>query len=124
MKLALTLATVLLVGIPVGDQDAVKDAPTIGQCRTDQPLWDSKLIEIARGVANGVAKGTNDATIETLTNWIHEMRGCSVVDHEHAPAYVRTVALAMAAVGVRATDFLHRHSLMDQFVKEDLEGLR
>jgi hypothetical protein len=120
MKLALALATILLVGIPLGGQDAVKDAPRIGQCRTDQALWDSKLIEIARGSA----KGTDDATVETLTNWIHEMRGCAGVDHEHAPAYVRTVALAMAAVGVRATDFLQRHNLMEQFVKEDMEGLR
>jgi len=120
MKLALALATILLVGIPLGGQDAVKDAPSLGQCRTDQPLWDAKLIEIARGLA----KGTDDTTVETLTNWIHEMRGCVGVDSEHAHAYVHTVALAMAAVGVRATDFLQRHNLMDQFVKEDMEGLR
>jgi hypothetical protein len=52
------------------------------------------------------------------------MRGCAEVDHDHASAYVHTVALTMAAVGIRATDFLRRHDLMDQFVKEDMAGLR
>ena len=120
MKLALALAAILSVSIPLSGQDAVKDAPSIGKCRTDQALWEAQLYHLAQGSA----KGPDDVSLDTLTNWIHEMRGCPGVDREHTSDYVRTVALAMAAVGVRATDFLRRHNLMDQFVKEDIAGQR
>jgi hypothetical protein len=117
MKLALALATILLVGIPLvgiplGGQDAVKHAPSVDQCRADQLLVDAKIHH------------ADDATVETITNWIHEMRECTSVDNEHLASYACTMGFAMGLVGTRATNFLTRHNLMTQFVQEDMAGKR
>jgi hypothetical protein len=106
---------------------AQEHAPTPEQCRADYRLWTAKGTDFA------------DVSFRELMRRSHVMSGCSTTDpgweQEFARDLVRLgknagvsysdlTTLFHAAAGDKATDFLMRHHLMDQFLKEDEVGKR
>jgi hypothetical protein len=110
-------ALVLLVSVAF----AQEHAPTPEQCRSDYRLW--------------TAKGTDfsDVSWKEVMERSHEMTECDTTDPEWTRQFAQQAmrlggngsisygdlgTLYHAAAGDKAVDFLMRHHLMDQFVKE------
>jgi len=104
---------------------AQEHAPTPEQCRADYRLWS--------------AKGTDftDVSFEELMERSHVMTECSATDPEWMQQFAEQAVrvgtkaflsygdagtLFHAAAGDKAVDFLMRHHLMEQFVREDKAG--
>lgn len=98
-------------------RQAVEHAPTSEQCRADRAYWMSKLEQ-----PNG--KGTDDIVFETLGVWQGEMDKCEVVDPENHWEYYNAQSEAIAESASRATNFIFRHKMWDQFIAEDTAGKR
>jgi len=116
-----TLVLIVLVSAAF----AQEHAPTPEQCRADYRLW--------------TAKGTDftDVSWKELMERSRVMTECSTTDPEWAQQFAEQDArlgknasvsyrdlgtLFHAAAGDKAIDFLIRHHLMDQFVKESEAG--
>ena|SRR5437868_15431799 len=105
------LFTTLLVSL-VGAQE-IKHAPRIEQCRADQKLWMSKL-EGDNGLKN--------VSFRELRGWNSVISDCENVDTELHDRYYRTASEITAAMALRLSDFIGRHSLWEKFDIEDEQG--
>lgn len=103
----------LLVAAPAFTQE-VEHAPTVAQCQADQRLWLADLED----------NEARDVKFYTLLEWRTEMMKCEKVDPENYWKYLNTESEATAGQNSRQYNFLHRHGLLDQFLKEDAEGAR
>ena len=114
MKLNVTLCVLLLSLIPsLFGQD---HAPTVEQCRADQRLWITQLIENPEIVKS--------LTYDQLNDRMLEMANCDAVDRDREIVYVETAARFNMKQMVRLLDFVKRHELLDQFRAEDAAGKR
>jgi hypothetical protein len=98
-------------------RQAVEHAPTSEQCHADRAYWMSKLEQ-----PDG--KGTGDTTFETLGAWQNEMTKCQAVDPDNYWQYYNAESEAIAESADRATKFIIRHKLWEQFIAEDMAGAR
>jgi hypothetical protein len=112
----LLLAATILISVPAIGQE-VEHAPTVAQCQADQRLWRAKL-EGDQGF------DLKDVTLNTLAHWEAEMVKCEAVDPPNQSRYFNTDVEAVAAESHREFDFIKRHGLLEQFVKEDAAGQR
>ncbi len=116
-----TLALIVLVSAAF----AQEHAPTPEQCRADYRLWTAKGTDFA------------DVSFRELMRRSHVLSDCSTTDPEWTQQFAEQAVrlgknagvsysdlstLFHAAAGDKATDFLMRHHLMDQFLKEDEAG--
>lgn len=95
----------------------VENVPTVTQCQADQRLWFSKLQE-----GHGDSKLIPD--VRTVQQWGRVMMECEKVDPDNRPRYFKVLSALHEVVSQRMSEFLQRHNLFDQFLKEDAEGQR
>lgn len=92
----------------------VQHATTVEQCRANQKLWDSMLLDPNGAVAN--------VSYKELKGWFDEMQKCELVDPEFGTKYYNTYAGAAAQQRLRLQKFLDRHNLWNKFQAEDAQG--
>jgi hypothetical protein len=108
----------LAIAVPLQSINAqVQHAPTVEQCRANQKLWLSKLVEPG---TTGLAK----VTFDELDGWFLAMDECQKVDPELTWRYYNTKGEATNEQLFRLMHFLDRHNLRDQFIAEDKQGKR
>jgi hypothetical protein len=91
-------------------------APTVEQCRADERLWSTQLIENP-----GIIKSLRH---DQLNDRMLEMANCAAVDRDRESVYAETAARFNMKLMVRLFDFIKRHKLLDQFMAEDAAGQR
>jgi hypothetical protein len=111
MKRTLLFVWLILTASLAGQ---VEHAPTVAQCQADQRLWLSELEAKTHGLP----------TFDVIIQWENEMNDCMKVDPDNRLQYDRTWNEAEAETVKRLIHFLNRHSLWEQFNKEDAEGKR
>jgi hypothetical protein len=116
------LRPLLLLVIPCQSilAQEVKHAPTVEQCRADQKLWFSKLLELE----NSNSATAANVRFSDLSHWQSEMLACTNVDQNFVDRYHATAARALAEMETRLEVFLLRHDLAKKFTAEDVQGCR
>lgn len=116
-KLHLSIGLCLLLGLmayaPSAWSQQGKHAPTVEQCRDDQGLWLPKLENDSASIS-----------YDELMSLGQEMHECQKIDPEFADRYCNTDGVIEAVKELRFYSFLHRHTLLHQFLTEDAEGKR
>ena len=118
--IAIVSSAVLLLSTAgsVSSQQGV--AVSVERCRSDLASWtrDFSYIDTARQ--------DQLLTFDQLKSRIDEAKGCRILDNQEpyytAAAVVQTSYSAL--MKDRLYDFLVRHNLIEQFQKEDANGLR
>jgi len=114
MKPIRTLGCLLLTVVitaSVGGQ--VEHAPTVAQCQADQRLWRSQLDKDASSLKYGA-----------LRKMAEEMIACDTVDPPNHQDYYDAATIASMNIALRASAFIQRHQLWDEFLAEDTAGKR
>lgn len=127
-KWAFVLA-VFFCALPVGSQE---HAPTIDVCRADLAVWGrasdqneyhaAQALTIRDGAPNNSAIGR--LGLRELHAREKEMFECQDVDSHRAGAYGEVEDFYSSVNCDRFKDFVYRHNLYDQLLKEDSQGDR
>ena len=113
----LTIAILLFTAIATTTHaQEVKHAPTVEQCQADARLWMSKLEQPHE-------QGLADVSYSMLADWMHEMNDCESVDPDHSASYLEAGHATGFAMAIRQRNFIMRHQLWNQFLKEDEERM-
>ena len=135
MQLALWL---LLLGMTVHQSDQTrqseepKHAPTVEVCRADAAVWwsDDVVAEYNKSeeqLASGgkyIPNPAGDLSLKEVSARRREMYDCVQVDKRDAQIYRGAYEFYWGVRMGRYERFIERHGLMDEFLKEDAQGLR
>jgi hypothetical protein len=113
---SLILIAAILIAYPAFGQE-IKHAPTVAQCQADQRLWAAKLEQPHGQVVTAVP-------YSTLMEWLREMGDCEDIDPAQHDLYMNTSGEAITAMASRLREFVYRHKMWEQFLKEDAAGTR
>jgi hypothetical protein len=122
-------ALLLFVCQPIGAQNE-DHAPTLAQCHADRMLWTEQVIEYNNAEAQRLKNRTPNNSviwklpISKLIQRQDEMGDCEAVDPENVERYDDVLRNLLDAYKTRYVDFVVRHKLDPQLLKEDEAGLR
>src|SRR5262245_33087838 len=118
--IAIVLSAVLLLSMAGSVSSQQGFAVSVDRCRSDLASWTNDLSYA------DTARADQLLAFDQLKSRIDEAKGCRILDNKEpyytAAAIVQTDYSAL--VTSRLYDFLVRHNLVEQFQKEDANGLR
>jgi hypothetical protein len=107
-------ALLLLITLSFGATPQ-QHAPTAEQCRADAAVW----------WEHSQPKGTmSDVAFTELSARLSEMYDCMTVDKASSKTYNDAFLMIHSEMGSRWGNFIRRHNLQQEFVKEDAAGMR
>jgi hypothetical protein len=111
-----------------------KHVPTAAQCRANGAAWGNadKFNEYlkAQDLYKDPHKSNNNTSelarlpITEIFGRLGEMTACADIDQKNLRLYTDTLGMYTHVWGDRMFDFLGRHNMWEQFLKEDAEGNR
>ena len=108
----------------------VQHAQTTEQCRADEHLWTSQLIEYYKAETETMKNRSPNrsdlvnVSFKELAGRSVEMGTCAAVDPSYTERYSDAGTGLQAVIADRFAHFLERHNLMNQFLDEDAAGKR
>jgi hypothetical protein len=118
--IAIVSSAVLLLSIAGSVSSQQGFAVSVDRCRSDLASWTNDFSYV------NTAREDQLLTFDQLKSRIDEAKGCRILDAKEpyytAAAVVQTGYSAL--MRDRLYDFLVRHNLVEQFQKEDANGLR
>jgi len=121
MKIAAIASSAVLLLLSAGSVSPQQGvAISVDQCRTDLASWTRDFSYVDTVRANQIL------TFDQLKSRLDEAKGCRILDDKepYFTAAATVQADYSAAMKDRLYDFVLRHSLDQQFQKEDANGLR
>ncbi len=108
------LAVLALILLSAANARMQEHAPIAAQCQADKAVWASELdpAEISK------------IGVEELNKRMWEMAACQKVDSPNSAGYVKVATVYLMAINARYYNFIERHDLGAQFLREDAEGKR
>jgi hypothetical protein len=119
--------TVLLVLLIATPEFAQQHAPTVNQCRADASVWNAAVMN------HNPEFSKSKLSVTELSLRQDEMHDCRSVDPERvgdsasfqrSDTYRLLEALYTNEIAWRASNFINRHGLWQQFLDEDAAGQR
>jgi hypothetical protein len=118
--IAIVSSAVLLLSIAGSVSSQQGFAVSVDRCRSDLASWTNDFSYV------NTAREDQLLTFDQLKSRIDEAKGCRILDNKEP--YYTAAAIVQTGYSTlirdRLYDFLMRHNLVDQFQKEDANGLR
>lgn len=131
MRNMLSAVSVLLATLIALPQVNPSDhAPPVAQCQADMRLWLEQVSDYSGALIDHVQKGTPNNSdisrlqIPQLAKRIVEMGECGAVDPPNLSAYQDVESELESARKDRYEQFVVRHKLESQLLREDAAGIR
>jgi len=113
-------------------QPAVEPVPTVDQCRKDGPAWYSKdaQLEYDKARFNSFSTGKlaetefSKLSAHDLYVRMKDMGNCITVDPQNSERYDSSSYHYYGFIADRFMDYMERHKLLEDFMKEDAQGKR
>jgi hypothetical protein len=127
--IVVTMASLLFTPVRLRAQE---HAHSVESCRADLAVWGKKgdendYREQEARQLHGGAKNDNPltkVTVQELVLRMGEMGNCRIVDKSQEQQYLDVLKFYSSIISDRMRNFLQRHNLVEQFLKEDAFGER
>lgn len=108
------LLVLVFVFCPISTMPHQEHAPLAVQCQADKAVWINELS----------GADVSKLAITEVNSRLWEMANCQEVDPANSGGYIKVATVYLMGIDARYQNFLKRHDLTAQFVREDAEGKR